>query len=225
MDRSLHVRFMGRIGYDDGLRMQRELAEQRKQVIIEDTLLLLEHEPVVTLGRNGRRDSIKGTSDDFAQSGVDLVESDRGGDATYHGPGQVVGYAILDLRPDRKDIRRYVRSLEDVMIATLAEYGVQSDRLDGAPGVWLSDPARKIGAIGARVSRWVTHHGFALNVNTDLSHFDLIVPCGIADKGVTSLAQELGRRVSIIEVMERLASHFCREFERTSVIQTEVQAS
>ncbi len=225
MARPLHVRFMGRVGYDEGLSLQRELAEQRKQGLIEDTLLLLEHDPVVTLGRNGRRDSIKGSADDFAERGVELVESDRGGDATYHGPGQVVGYAIIDLRPDRKDLRRYVQTLEAVMIDTLAEYGLNAERLDGSPGVWLADPPRKIGAIGARVSRWVTHHGFALNVNTNLDHFGLIVPCGIADKGVTSLEVELERRVSIIEVMERLAAHFCHRFECTPMTESQVHAS
>lgn len=225
MTRPLHVRFMGRVGYDEGLSLQRELAEQRKQGLVDDTLLLLEHDPVVTLGRNGRRDSIKGSEEDFVESGVALVESDRGGDATYHGPGQVVGYAIIDLKPDRKDLRRYVQTLEAVMIDTLAEYGIEAGRLEGAPGAWLTDPPRKIGAIGARVSRWVTHHGFALNVNTNLDHFGLIVPCGIADKGVTSLELELGHRVSIIEVMERLAAHFCRRFECRMVTEAQVHAS
>ncbi len=222
MTRPLHVRYMGRLSYADGLRVQRDLAEQRKQGLIEDTLLLLEHEPVVTLGRNGDRTSIKGSEASFLRAGVELVESDRGGDATYHGPGQVIGYAVIDLKPDRKDIRRYVRTLEEVMIKTLSQYGLEAGRVDGAPGAWLFGPDRKMGAIGARVSRWVTHHGFALNVNTNLDHFDLIVPCGLHDKGVTSLSQELGRRLSMIEVMERLAEQMCVQFEREMVIEPEV---
>jgi lipoyl(octanoyl) transferase len=225
MVRPLHVRYMGRLSYGDGLLRQRELAEQRKQGLIEDTLLLLEHDPVVTLGRNGDATSIKGTTQAFEQAGVELVESDRGGDATFHGPGQVVAYAIIDLRPDRKDIRRYVRTLEEVMIQTLAEYGLDAGRMDGAPGAWFSGPDRKIGAIGARVSRWVTHHGLALNVNTDLSCFDLIVPCGLQGKGVTSLEAELGRRVSMIEVMEHIAKHMGAQFERQLVIEPTVGAA
>ena len=145
------------------------------------------------LGRDGSRKSLKVNEAVLDRRGVELIESDRGGDATFHGPGQVVGYPIIDLRPDRKDIRRYVSSLETVMIDVLETYGIVAGRLAGEPGVWLEGPDRKIGAIGARVSRWVTHHGFALNVNTNMSFFDLIVPCGIADKAVTSLETELKR--------------------------------
>lgn len=194
--------------------MQRELAEQRKRGLIDDTLLLLEHEPVVTLGRNASTASLLHDAAGLARFGVDLVETDRGGDATYHGPGQVVGYPILDLRPDFMDLRRTVGCIEQVMINCCADYGLTADRLEGAPGVWLDGPARKIGAIGLRVSQWVTHHGFALNVNTNLDHFGLIVPCGIADKGVTSLEAELGRRVSLSETMERLAGHLAEAFDR-----------
>jgi len=199
---------------------QRALAEARKAGEVEDTLLLLEHEPVVTLGRDGRRDSLLADESLLAQRGVELVESDRGGDATFHGPGQVVGYPIIDLRPDMKDIRRYVALLEKAMIDTTADYSLEADRLEGSPGIWLSNPHRKIGAIGARISRWVTHHGFALNVNTNLDYFRLIVPCGIADKGVTSLAHELGHRVSMIEVMERMADHLARALGRTLVVES-----
>ncbi|MBV69757.1 MAG: octanoyltransferase [Myxococcales bacterium] len=215
MSRHLVVRYLERTPYREGLALQKDLAEKRKQGLIEDTLLLLEHDPVITLGRNTGQASLLASPVLLESRGVDLVESDRGGDATFHGPGQVVGYPIIDLRPDRKDIRRYVRSIEAVMIGTLAHFGVQAEGRVDTPGVWLSDPDRKIGAIGARVSRWVTHHGFALNVNTDLSFFDLIIPCGIRDKGVTSMARELGRTVSISDVMAVVVHEFAAEFDRT----------
>ncbi len=216
-DRILRVRYLGRVAYREAWALQRDLAEQRKRGEIEDTLLLLEHEPVVTLGRNASTASLLHDEAGLSRFGVDLVVTDRGGDATYHGPGQVVGYPILDLRPDFKDLRRTVRCIEQVMIDCSAEYGLTADRLDGAPGVWLDGPARKIGAIGLRVSQWVTHHGFALNVNTNLENFGLIVPCGIADKGVTSFEAELGRRVSLSEVMQRLAGHLATAFGRVLV--------
>ena len=205
---------MGRLPYEQAWSLQRELVARRKAGEIGDTLLLLEHDPVVTLGRDGSRKSLLCSEAEMGQKGIDLIESDRGGDATYHGPGQVVGYVIVDLRPDQKDIRRYVRNLEASMIDTLAEYNLEGARVPDAPGTWLLNPPRKIGAIGARVSRWVTHHGFAFNVNTRLSHFDVIVPCGIADKGVTSLENELGRRLSIVEVMERLAHNVAKCLDR-----------
>lgn len=213
--RDLTYYLLGRIEYRRAWRLQQELVEKRKNGEIGDTLLLLEHEPVVTLGRDGSRDSLRVSTDDMMQHGIDLVESDRGGDATYHGPGQVVGYVIVDLRPDQKDVRRYVRNLEQAMIETLRLYGLDGERLEDAPGTWLLDPPRKIGAIGARVSRWVTHHGFAFNVNTNLAHFGVIVPCGIPDKGVTSLEKELSRRLSIVEVMEALAKNVANSLDRT----------
>lgn len=216
--RRLRVRYLGTVPYRQAWDLQRALADARKIGEIEDTLLLLEHDPVVTLGRDGRRGSLLADEATLAQRGVELVESDRGGDATFHGPGQVVGYPIVDLRPDMKDIRRYVARLEEAMIDTTADYGLEAQRLAGSPGIWLSNPARKIGAIGARISRWVTHHGFALNVNTNLDYFRLIVPCGIADKGVTSMAHELGHRVSMIEVMERIAGHLARALSRELVV-------
>ena len=206
---------MGRLPYGEGLALQRRLVEQRKAGKIQDTLLLLEHDPVVTLGRNTGAQSVLGSLDEFRVRGVEMHETDRGGDATFHGPGQVVGYPIIDLRPDRKDIRRYVRTLEHVMVDTIGTYGLKGHGRDDLPGVWLSNPERKIGAIGARVSRWITHHGFALNVNTDLSFFDLIVPCGIADKGVTSVERELGHRVSMVEAMERLAKGLAEQLGRS----------
>lgn len=212
--RDLTYYMLGRMPYREAWALQRELVERRKRGTIGDTLLLLEHDPVVTLGRDGSRASLKKTPAQMMQHGIDLVESDRGGDATYHGPGQVVGYIIVDLRPDQKDIRKYVRNVESAMIETLGEYGLEGHRVEDAPGTWLMDPPRKIGAIGARVSRWVTHHGFAFNVNTRLEHFEVIVPCGISDKGVTSLAQELERRLSMVEVMQRLAHNVAKYLDR-----------
>jgi lipoyl(octanoyl) transferase len=213
-DRALEVHYLGRLPYREAWALQRSLVERRKADQIADTLLLLEHDPVVTLGRDGRRDHLKQDTAFLSAQGVELVESDRGGDVTFHGPGQVVGYPIIDLRPDCKDVRRYVRRLEQTMIDTVAEYGLLAERIASAPGVWLGSPDRKIGAIGARISRWVTHHGFALNVNTDLDYFDLIVPCGISDKSVTSMSKEVGHRLSMIEVMERLAHHLSQQMER-----------
>ncbi|MCA9539174.1 MAG: lipoyl(octanoyl) transferase LipB [Myxococcales bacterium] len=220
--RPLRVRYLGRVPYREAWALQRALVEDRKAGTIEDTLLLLEHDPVVTLGRDGSRASLLRDEAALTRLGVELVESDRGGDATVHGPGQVVAYPILDLRPDRKDVRRYVRDLEQSMIDTCADYGLTVGRLDGAPGVWLAEPDRKIGALGCRLSRWVTMHGVALNANTDLRLFDLIVPCGLHGKGVTSLAAELGHRVSMVEVMERLAGHVARRFGRTVVADAEI---
>ncbi|MGB0647920.1 MAG: lipoyl(octanoyl) transferase LipB [Bradymonadia bacterium] len=214
VQRELTYHLLGRLPYRDAWQLQQNLVERRKQDDIGDTLLLLEHEPVVTLGRDGSRASLKLSESALAQRGIELVESDRGGDATYHGPGQVVGYLIIDLKPNQKDLRRYVRNVEDGMLRTLADYGLSGGRVDGAPGAWLLQPERKIGAIGARVSRWVTHHGFAFNVNTRLDHFDVIIPCGIADKGVTSLASELNRRFSMVEVMERLAHNVAAALDR-----------
>lgn len=208
------VHYLGRLPYAVAWQMQRDLAARRKAGEIPDTLLLLEHDAVITLGRNGGRESLLLDEGQLAARGVTLVQSDRGGDATYHGPGQVVGYPIFDLRPDWQDLRRYVRALEQAMIDTVAEYGVEAGRLEGAPGAWLPDPDRKIGAIGVRVSRWVTHHGFALNVNTRLEHFGFIIPCGLRDKGVTSLKAELGHPVPMAEVMEKLAGHLARLFGR-----------
>jgi lipoyl(octanoyl) transferase len=177
-----------------------------------DTLLLLEHEPVFTLGRNARAGNVLFSAEALRERGFDVFETGRGGDVTYHGPGQVVGYPILDLAPDRKDVRRYVRDLEEVMIRTCAEYGVVAGRVSGLVGVWVGN--EKIGAIGVRIARWVTSHGFAFNVAVDLQPFSLIVPCGIPDRGVTSLERLVGHSVSIEETMARLAVHFAAVFGR-----------
>lgn len=222
--RRLHVRRLGRVPYREAWALQRALAEQRKADAIEDTLLLLEHDPVVTIGRDGKREHLLLDPEGYAARGIELVETDRGGDATWHGPGQAVAYPIIDLRPDRKDVRKYVRGLEQAMIDTCAAHGVEATRVDGAPGVFVppDDRAgwRKIGALGARISRWVTHHGLALNVTADLTAFETIVPCGIRDKGVTSLARELGRPVDIDEVFTRLAEAIARQFGRETIIRS-----
>lgn len=177
---------------------------------IPDTLLLLEHEPVFTLGRNARRENVLLPEEDLRARGFHVFESGRGGDVTYHGPGQVVGYPILDLSPDRRDVHRYVRDLEEVMIRTCADYGVAAGRLTGLTGAWVGP--EKIGAIGVRIARWVTSHGFALNVTTDLSPFGLIVPCGIRERGVTSLERQLGWAVPPAEAMDRAAQRFAEVF-------------
>jgi lipoyl(octanoyl) transferase len=209
--RALSVQRLGRIRYADGLDLQADLVKQRQAGEIPDTLLLLEHDPVFTLGRNALRDNVLFSEDALRKKGFDVFESGRGGDVTYHGPGQVVGYPILDLSPDRRDVHRYVRDLEEVMIRACADYGIEAGRVEGLTGTWVGK--EKVGAIGVRISRWVTSHGFALNVGTDLSAFDLIVPCGIRDRGVTSLERVLGRPVALDEVMDRLTAHFADVFE------------
>ena len=209
--RPLHVRRLGRVRYTDALDLQARLVRERRAGAIPDTLLLLEHDPVFTLGRNARRENLLLSAEALCERGFDVFETGRGGDVTYHGPGQVVGYPILDLSPDRQDVHRYVRDLEEVMIRTCADYGVEAGRVAGLTGVWVG--ADKIGAIGVRISRWVTSHGFAYNVSTDLAAFDLIVPCGIRGRGVTSLALLLGREAPLAEVEDRLATHFAALFE------------
>jgi lipoyl(octanoyl) transferase len=208
--RPLEVRRIGRIRYADGLDLQARLVSERQAGHIPDTLLLLEHDPVFTLGRNARRDNVLFSEEALRKRGFDVFESGRGGDVTYHGPGQVVGYPILDLSPDRRDVHRYVRDLEEVMIRACTDYGIEAARVEGLTGTWVGDD--KIGAIGVRISRWVTSHGFAFNVGTDLSAFDLIVPCGLQDRGVTSLERLVGRSVALDEVMDRLTTQFADVF-------------
>jgi lipoyl(octanoyl) transferase len=213
--RPLQVRRLGRIRYADGLELQARLVKERQAGHIPDTLLLLEHDPVFTLGRNARQENVLLPEAALRERGFDLFETGRGGDVTYHGPGQVVGYPILDLSPDRRDVHRYVRDLEEVMIRCCADDDIEARRIEGLSGAWVGD--EKIGAIGVRISRWVTSHGFAFNVSTDLSPFDLIVPCGIRGRGVTSLERLLGRTVPPGEVMRRLTGHLAAVFEREVV--------
>jgi lipoyl(octanoyl) transferase len=210
--RPLTVRRLGRVSYVDGLDLQAELVARRQDGEIPDTLLLLEHEPVFTLGRNARRENVLLSEQSLRERGFAVFDTGRGGDVTYHGPGQVVGYPILDLSPDRRDVHRYVRDLEEVMIRTCADYGIPAGRLAGLTGTWVGQ--EKIGAIGVRIARWVTSHGFAFNVSTDLAPFSLIVPCGIENRGVTSLERLLGRSVPLEEVMDRLVGHIATVFQR-----------
>ena len=200
------MRRLGRVPYAEALELQARLVEERQAGRIPDTLLLLEHDPVFTLGRNARQENMLFPADALRARGFEVFETGRGGDVTYHGPGQVVGYPILDLKPDRQDVHRYVRDLEEVMIRTCADYGIAAERIKGSTGCWVGED--KIGAIGVRLSRWVTSHGFAFNVNVDLAPFALIVPCGIREKGVTSLRCLLGHEVSLVEAMDGLARHF-----------------
>jgi lipoyl(octanoyl) transferase len=206
--RHLDIRRLGLVPYADALTLQRTLVDDRRQGRIEDVLLLVEHPHVLTLGvrGDGGRSHILVTPEALASRGVDVHEAGRGGDITYHGPGQIVGYPIIDLTPDRRDVRRYLRDLEEVLIRTAGDYGVDATRVDGLTGVWVG--REKLAAIGVRIARWITSHGFAFNVTTDLDYFDLIVPCGIADRGVTSLARLLGRSIDRREVEDRIAAHF-----------------
>jgi lipoyl(octanoyl) transferase len=221
MHRPLDVRRLGVVPYADALELQRELVEERRAGTIPDVLLLLEHPHVITTGskRGAAYSNILATPEALAARGVDVFESGRGGDVTYHGPGQVVGYPILDLRPDRCDVHRYVRDLEEVMIRVCSEYGVVATRAPGLTGawVWTSRGPEKVGAIGVRISRWITSHGFAFNATTDLDYFQLIVPCGIGDRGVTSLAALTGAPVSVPELEECFVRQFCDVFQREVV--------
>jgi len=210
--RELQVRRLGRVPYARGLEIQEQLVAGRQAGRIPDQLLLLEHDPVFTLGRNARSENVLFPAEALRERGFEVFETGRGGDVTYHGPGQVVGYPILDLSPDRRDVHRYVRDLEEVMIRTCGGYGLHASRVAGLTGAWLD--ADKVGAIGVRIARWVTSHGFALNVGTDLRPFELIVPCGIRGRGVTSLERALGRPVPLDEVLDRLAESFAAVFER-----------
>ena len=209
------VRRLGRVPYARGLEIQERLVCDRQAGRVDDQLLLLEHDPVFTLGRNAHRENVLCPDELLRQRGFEVFESGRGGDVTYHGPGQVVGYPIVDLSPDRRDVHRYVRDLEQVMIRVCADYGLAAERVSGLTGVWVGRD--KIGAIGVRLSRWVTSHGFAFNATTDLAPFDLIVPCGIRGRGVTSLQRLLGRPVPLDQVMDRLGARFAAVFEREPV--------
>jgi lipoyl(octanoyl) transferase len=211
--RELEVRRLGVVPYDESLAMQRQLVEERRAGRVPDLLLLLQHPAVITLGvkGDGGRANVVATEARLAELGIAVHETGRGGDVTYHGPGQIVGYPILDLRPDRCDVHRYVRDLEELMIRVCADYGVTAGRIKGLTGTWVG--AEKIGAIGVRLSRWITSHGFAFNVSTNLDHFKLIVPCGISDRGVTSLERAAGRRLSLADVEDRVVRRFQEIFE------------
>ncbi len=231
--RRFRAQWLGRVRYAEALALQERLLEERVRGAVEDTLLLLEHDPVVTLGRGAREENVLVSRARLAALGVDLHETGRGGDVTYHGPGQLVAYPIFDLRPDRCDVRRYVRDLARVMVGLARDFGIGASFLPGDPkliGVWVDqaspeawpgDPREpggavrpaKIGAIGVRISRWVTMHGLAFNVSTDLAGFGLIVPCGIADYGVTSLAALGASAPSVEEVARASVAQFESIFE------------
>ena len=198
--------------YAEALALQRQLVEDRREGRIGDVLLLVEHPHVLTLGvrGDGGRSHILATDDVLASRSVEVFETGRGGDITYHGPGQIVGYPIIDLKPDRCDVHRYVRDLEEVLIRVAADYGLEAERVPGLTGVWVR--GEKVAAIGVRIARWITSHGFALNVTTDLDYFGLIVPCGIADRGVTSLSRLLGRPIDRAEVENLVIQRFTEVF-------------
>ncbi len=205
------VEQLGLIDYAQALRIQQEKVALRKAVAIPDTLLLLEHPHVYTLGRNARREHLLASRGKLAELGAEVFETDRGGDVTYHGPGQLVGYPILDLTRHRRDLTWYMRSLEEVFIRVAGDYGIRAGRIPACPGVWVG--SEKLVALGVHVSRWVTSHGFAFNVNTDLACFQWIVPCGLRGKGVTSLEKLLGRRLDLNGVSERVVHRLGEVFE------------
>jgi lipoyl(octanoyl) transferase len=211
------------VSYADALDLQRQLVEARKAEQIPDQLLLVEHPHVLTLGvrGDGGRSHILASDEELEARSIEVFKPGRGGDVTYHGPGQIVGYPILDLNPDRRDVHRYVRDIEEVLIRVAADYGIAASRIPGLTGVWAGD--EKLAAIGVRIQRWVTSHGFALNHTTDLSNFGLIVPCGIADRGVTSLAK-LGCPASRADVEARIIAHLAAVFDRT-VVEDDVPAA
>jgi len=208
---------LGRVEYADGLELQRQFQAARRADAVTDTLLLLEHPPVLTLGRGAKEGNIVAAPEVLAAEGVTVHETDRGGDVTYHGPGQLVGYPLLHLGPGRQDVRRYMRSLEEVIVRALKDFGLAGTRIEKWPGVWVAESRRggprKICALGVHLSRWYTRHGFALNVAPRLEHFGLIIPCGIREAGVTSMAEELGRALTLADVEPVVARHFGDVFE------------
>ena len=207
--------------YELAYDLQRKLVQARKEDAIPDVLLLCEHPNVITLGRNGQSENLLASNHLLAQMNVEYHATDRGGDITYHGPGQIVGYPILDLAKHRRDVRWYVNQLEEVMIRATADFGLRAKRVEGQHGVWIDTGApateEKLGALGVHLSRWVTSHGFAYNVSTDLHYFDLIVPCGIAGKRAISLERALGRHLDTEEVRRNFILHFGEAFERTMI--------
>ncbi len=205
--RSLHY-----VTYENGTTMQESLVLQRQRDEIADQLLLLEHFPVITQGRAGKPENLLANSDMLLAAGVEVHATSRGGDITWHGPGQLVGYPILHLGEGARDIRKYVTRLEEVLIRTLRDFGIEAAGSEKDRGVWVG--TEKIAAIGVRIARWVTSHGFALNIDPDLSHFEFIRPCGLHDRGVTSMTRLLGRKIDRAEVEDRLLAHFREVFER-----------
>ncbi|MGQ0813948.1 MAG: lipoyl(octanoyl) transferase LipB [Gemmatimonadota bacterium] len=215
--RELEVRGLGTVAYADALALQEDFVKRRRGGEIADQLLLLQHPHVITLGTSSHTDHVLVDEEQRKLLGIELFETGRGGDVTYHGPGQLVGYPILDLKPDRCDLHRYVRDIEAVLIRALSDFDLECARKDGLTGVWLGD--EKIAAIGVRVSSgWITSHGFALNVNTNLAFFDSIVPCGINRFGVTSLARAFGTEVDMGIVTDSVTRAFAQEFDLELVV-------
>ena len=216
---------LGLIAYGPACELQQRIVAARKADAVPDVLLFCEHPHTITLGRNGKRKHLRVSDHLLAQKNVEFHESDRGGDITYHGPGQIVGYPILDLSEHRRDVRWYVEQLEETMIRATADFGVSARRSEAGHGAWVDAAAgeEKLAALGVHLSRWVTSHGFAYNVATDLRYFDLIVPCGIAGKRATSLERVLGRTVPCEKVRARLAERFGEVFERPMISVTRAE--
>jgi lipoyl(octanoyl) transferase len=207
--RPLDLRWLGSTSYPEATRLQQQLVASRRGGEISDTLLLLEHPPVITFGRGADPGHVLAGEQELKRRGIEIHDAGRGGDVTYHGPGQLVGYPIVALEGDRRDAHRYLRAIEQALIEAVAEFGVTAGRVDGLTGVWVGED--KLAAIGVRLSTgWITSHGFALNVHGDLSGFETIVPCGIRDRGVTSLARLTGRHVTVEEAAECVAPHVAR---------------
>ena len=215
-DRILTYSDLDFIDYKEAWDLQREILSQRLSGDVEDILFLLEHPNTYTLGKTAHKENLKGSEDYLKENKISVYDIDRGGDITYHGPGQIVGYPIIDLNNWFKDTHKYLRALEEVIIKTCSEYDLNCERNPKFTGVWFED--RKIAAIGIKVSRWITMHGFAFNVNTDLNLFNGIIPCGIQDKAVTSLSKELSREIDIQEVKEKLLRNFREVFGYTEII-------
>jgi lipoyl(octanoyl) transferase len=207
---------LGFIDYKEAWDIQKEIFSKRVTCEVEDILLLLEHPNTFTLGKTAHKENLKGSEDYLKENQISVYDIDRGGDITYHGPGQVVGYPIIDLNNWFKDTHKYLRALEEVIIKTCKDYSLNCERNPKYTGVWIGD--RKIAAIGIKVSRWITMHGFAFNVNTDLNLFNGIIPCGIQDKSVTSLREELDKEIDVQEVKEKLLKNFYDVFNYSKVI-------
>ena len=225
--RCLQVRDLGRLRYAHAFALQQELVGRRKRGEIPDQLLFVEHPPVVTMGRNAHQENLLADPELLDRAGIELHHTDRGGDVTFHGPGQIVGYPILDLREWKRDVTAYLRGIEEVLIGALSQFDIQARRLEGATGVWVSTPGglaheqlAKIAAIGVHISRWVTSHGFALNVDTDLTYFRYIVPCGLTQP-VTSM-RAIGCGAERAAVMDALARNFARVFGKEIMETTEL---
>lgn len=213
--RRCEARLLGKVSYSEGLALQERAVERLRSGQASEQLLLVEHPHVFTLGRGANSANILADQTELESLEVDVYETGRGGDVTYHGPGQLVGYPIIDLKPDRCDVHRYVRDIEEALIRTIKDFGIEGSRIPGLTGVWVGN--EKIAAIGVRIARWITSHGFALNVNTDLRYFEMIVPCGITDKGVTSLSAMVGHTLDLGEVARAAVRHFGEIFARDMV--------